>query len=149
MAQKTDLNSTLSQLETTMDEYLVKKAPALPKNIKDILVAIIPWFTLIGIVLLLPLLLAAIGISAIATPFAMMGGYHGFGIVLLLFILVEAVLEALALPALFKKQRKGWLFLFYARLISVVALLFSLSVGGILGALISFYFLFQVKEYYK
>ena len=34
-------------LMKTLDLYLVKKAPALPKNVKDILVSVAPWLEVI------------------------------------------------------------------------------------------------------
>jgi hypothetical protein len=143
----TDITSMLGKLEDTLAEYLIDKAPALPKNIKDILVAIIPWFTLIGVILSVPLLLAALGLSAFVLPFAYTSMHQNiFGLLLLL---VTVVLEAMAIPGLMKKQRQGWVWLFYADLVGIISTVLSLSIGGIIGTIIAFYILFQVREYYK
>jgi len=142
-----DIMSMVGKLEDTLAEYLIDKAPALPKNIKSILVAIIPWFTLIGVILSIPLLLAALGLSAFVLPFANTSMHEN--IFSLLLLLVTVVLEAMAIPGLMKKQRQGWLWLFYADLVGVVSTLLTLSVGGIIGTIIGFYILFQVREYYK
>lgn len=138
----------LGQVEDTFNEYLVKKAPALPANVKDILVAIIPWFTLIGVVLMIPLMLVALGLSAFALPFMAYAQVHQnmFWVIL---SVITLILEAMALSGLFKRQRRGWEFLFYAQLVGVITMLFSLSIGSIIGALLGFYILFQVRSYYK
>lgn len=143
----TDMMGMLGKLEDTLSEYLIKKAPALPKNIKDILVAIVPWFTLIGVILSLPLLLAALGLSAFVMPFAYMSMHQNF--ISLILLLVVVVLEAMSIPGLMKRQRQGWMWLFYANLVSVVSTVLSFSLSGLIGLAIGFYILFQVREYYK
>jgi hypothetical protein len=145
---KNSLTSTLSQIEMQLNDFLVKKAPVLPKNIKDILVAIIPWFTLIGVIISIPLLLAAIGLSAFLP---LINGYKEVGnnILLTIVLVITLILNALALPGLFNRQRKGWEMLFYAELVGIIGTILSLSLGGILGTILSFYILFQVREYYK
>ncbi|MFN4212498.1 MAG: chromate transporter, partial [Microgenomates group bacterium] len=63
---------------------------------------------------------------------------------------VVLVFQAFAVPGLFKRQRKGWLYLFYASLVSLVYSLLSGGIGGALVvAVIGWYILFQVREYYK
>jgi len=63
---------------------------------------------------------------------------------------ISVVLEFLAVPGLFKKTRQGWNFVYYSALVSVLYSLVSFNLGGlIIGALISFYILFQVRTYYK
>lgn len=144
----TDFRSMLGQVEDTLNEYLVKKAPALPANIKDILVAIIPWFTLIGVILMIPLLLIALGLSAFALPFMAYADVN-HNMIWVVLSIVAMLLEAMAIPGLFNRKRKGWEFLFYAELVGVITTLFTLSLGGIIGLVIGFYILFQVRSYYK
>ncbi|MEO6508537.1 MAG: hypothetical protein ABIO02_01160 [Patescibacteria group bacterium] len=143
----TDIKGMLGQVEDTLAEYLVKKAPALPKNIKDILVAIIPWFTLIGVIFSIPLLLAALGLSAFVLPFAAAAVHNNF--ITLVLLLVTVILEAMAISGLMKRQRQGWEYLFYANLVGILSTILTLSVGGIIGLVLGFYILFQVREYYK
>jgi hypothetical protein len=65
-------------------------------------------------------------------------------------LVVVIVLAAMAVPGLFKREEKAWRFLFYASLVNVVSGFFGGDwVGMIIGALLSWYVLFQVKEYYK
>nr|AIA18920.1 hypothetical protein [uncultured bacterium] len=147
-AKGNDFKSIVAQIENPLNEFFVKKAPTLPTNIKDILVAIIPWFTLIGVIISIPLLLAALGLSAFLP---LMGKYSAgsTNILVIIVLFITVILNAFALPGLFNKQRRGWEFLFYAELIGVIGTILSLNLGGILGTILSFYILFQVREYYK
>ena len=71
-----DLKGILSQLEALLDEYMVQKAPfALPQEVKEFLVKVSPYLVIVFAVMALPLIFAALGLTAILSPFAMMGGY--------------------------------------------------------------------------
>jgi hypothetical protein len=142
----------LGQLEATLEEYLVKKAPPLPPNIKEAIVQWGPWITLVLLVLSLPALLALLGLGALLAPVSFMGGARaGAGYMLsMLTLAVVLVLEGMAIPGLMKRQMSAWRLMFYATLVSAVSSLLSGNVlGMILGTLISLYLLFQVKSYYK
>jgi hypothetical protein len=146
--------STMSQLEHTLDLYLVKKAPALPKNIKEILVRFAPWLVILGIVLALPAIFGVFGLGAMMSsmPYgAAVGAAWGFNVILSTIILIVVlVLEILALPGLFARTRKGWNLIFYSALVSAVSSLLSYNIAAfIIGTLLSLYILFQVREYYK
>lgn len=154
MATKSaDLKSALAQLEGTLETYLVDKAPfAIPAEWKELIVKFSPWLTLIMMIVVLPPLLGLLGLGAILTPFSYIGGIS-YGInytVGLIFSAVILVIEALAIPGLFKRSIGGWRMVFYATLLNAVQNLISFNIGGlIIGSLISFYVLFQVKSYYK
>ena len=148
-------NKTLAQLETTLELYFVKKAPALPTNIKEIIVKIAPYLTIISLVLTIPAILVLFGLGSVATMLAPMGGVQTvtglptmwLGIVLLIPVVI---LEAMAIPGLFARKATGWRFMYWAQLVGVVSNLASLNImGAIIGALIGFYFLFQIKSHYK
>lgn len=154
--QKNDMSSNLSSLEATLEEYLVDKAPfQLPKNIKELIVSFAPWLIIIFLVLSLPAVFSIIGFSSMMGPYMMGGmmryGYH-FGPlwwVSMALIVVSVVFEALAIKGLFAKTMQGWKYVFYAQLISIVAMLFQGNLpGAVLGGLIGLYILFQVKEMY-
>lgn len=142
----------LDQLNSVLDEYLVKKAPALPENIKEAIVKYGPYLIIVGLVLSVPSLLLVLGIGAVAAPLVALGGVNTgaqftFGI---LVSFVSLILQALSLPGLFKRSLSGWNFSYYSALISAIANLISFNLGGlVIGALISFYILFQIKSYYK
>ena len=78
----------------------------------------------------------------------MMGYYHGWGLIAIIGV-IALVLQALALPGLFKRSKTGWNFLFYADIVMIVQYVISFDLGGIISSVIGFYFLFQIREYYK
>src|SRR5258708_35271530 len=66
--------SSLSQLETTLDLYFNKKAPALPAGIKEFVVAITPYGTILGAIFAVPAVLPLLGISAVFAPMMLFPG---------------------------------------------------------------------------
>lgn len=147
--------SALASLEDTLDLYLVKKAPSLPSNIKELLVKLAPWLTLILLILSLPLILVAFGLGALVAPFAFMAGptygvSYGLTYTLSMVVLAVSLLfEALSIPGLFSRSVSGWRYAYWAALVGVVANLLSFNiVGGLISALIGFYILFQIRSYY-
>ncbi len=142
----------LKQLEDILSDYLVKKAPALPTNIKEIIVKFAPWVTLILFIITLPVVLAFFGLGAILAPLSFFGGMTvGTNYILtLIFSAVMLVLEALAIPGLFKRARGAWNLLFYSALVGALQNVVTFNLGGlIIGTLLGLYILFQVREYYK
>lgn len=152
MPKKSSVPVSLNALEESIGKIvLAKNIPALPDNIKEIIVKLSPYFAVIGVIMLAPLLLAALGISAVAYPFAYLAGTRlGFAYTFgLVFSLVMLVLEAMAIPGLFKRQLKAWRLMFYATLVSLLQSLVNFNLGSlVIGGAISFYFLFQVKSKY-
>jgi hypothetical protein len=156
---KPDVKGVLSQLEAILDEYMVVKAPfTLPIEVKEFIVKVSPYLVIVFAVMALPLIFAALGLTAILSPFAMMGGYGygaGFGwgfvaIVGLAVSVITLIMEVVAVPGLFKRTQGAWRLLFYASLVSLLGTILSFSglLGGIIGAIIGWYILFQVKELY-
>lgn len=142
----------LSQLNNLLDEYLVKKAPALPVNIKEAIVKYGPWIDLILLLVTLPALLALFGLGTFLAPFAYLGGVqNGFSFTLgMIFLFISVVIQAVALPGLFKQTRASWNLLYWAALIHAIYSLITFSwINLILGTLISLYILFQIRSYYK
>lgn len=151
---KTNDNNALSQLEDTLNEYFAKKAPALPQNVKEFIVKIAPYLAILSLIVTIPAILVLFGLGSLATMLAPMGGANTvsaipsmwLGILLLIPVIV---LEAMAIPGLFSRSAKAWKYMYWSQLIMVVSNLVQLNiVGAILGALIGFYFLFQVKSFY-
>ncbi|NTU46091.1 hypothetical protein HGA88_00515 [Candidatus Roizmanbacteria bacterium] len=147
-----NLSDSLLQLENTLDEYLGKKAPQLPENAKETLVQFGPWISLIVIIITVPPILSLFSLGAFLSPFAAIAGATlDFNYwISLLFILAAVVFELIALPKLFKREKKGWQYMYYAALITAVGNLVDLHLSSlILGTLLSLYILFQIKKYYK
>jgi len=153
MAEKNlGLKQGVSQLEDTLEVYLVKKAPfSIPENWKELIVQFTPYLTILGIVGSVLILF-----GALVSPFTAFLGpryalSYSFNYVLSMVALaVVVVLEAMAVSGLFKRQEKAWRFLFYASLVNAVSgFLGGDWVGMIIGTLLFWYVLFQVKEYYR
>lgn len=152
MAAITKSSSFVPQLEDTLNEYFGQKAPAIPTGAKEFIVKIAPWLTLLGVIISLPAILALFGLSLFVAPISyMQGANQGMTYMLSMVILVVSIiLEALAIPGLFKRTRQAWNLVFYASLLSLVQSAVSMQfVSLIVGAIISFYLLFQIREYYK
>ena len=154
MAEKNfGLKQVLGQLEETLETYMVKKAPfSIPENSKELIVKYAPYLKILGIVGSVSEIL----FGALVSPSTAFLGpryalSYSFNYVLSMVTLaVVLVLEAMAVPGLFKRQEKAWRFLFYASLVNVVyKFLGGDWVRMIIGTLISWYVLFQVKEYYR
>ncbi len=147
-----DLKSYIADIEKLADEYLVKKAPAMPENIKELIVKFGPWISLILIIMAAPIVLGALGLGTFLMPFTYLGGIQaGFAYtVSMVFTVVVLVMELIALPGLFKRAKQGWTWMFYATLVQAVQNLVAMNLGGlIIGTLIGLYILFQIKSYYK
>lgn len=148
--------ATFNQLETMLDEYLGKKAPAMPENIKETLVSFAPYLAIIGIVISLPAILAILGIGAMMGPFtAFLGASYlasyGIGYYIgVIGLIISAVLDGLAVRGLFKRSMGAWRLMYYSALVSFVASILQGSfTSAIIGGLIGLYILFQVKNKYK
>lgn len=149
----TNTTGVIAQLEALLDEYMITKAPfAIPMAGKEIIVKISPYLVIISAVILVPAILAALGLSAVMAPVAMMGG-SVWGVKAILSLLVSVAslaVELMAVPGLFKRTKASWRLVFYATLISLVGSLLTMNIiGGLIGAIIGWYILFQVKDMYK
>lgn len=153
----TDFGSMFGKLEVILGEYLGEKAPQLPKEWKEIVVKFAPYLVIIGVVVGIPGFLALLGLGTFMAPLGLVGGmmtgrpFLGFSyIVNVIFLGAMVLLEGLAIPGLFSRSKKGWNFLYWSALVGVVQNVLSFNIGGlVIGGLLSLYFLFQVREYYK
>ena len=147
--------SALASLEDTLDLYFGQKAPAMPPNIKELLVRFAPWVTLVLLLITLPAVLIVLGLGALAAPLAFLAGpdagvSYGITYTLAMVILgVSVVLEALSIPGLLRRTRQGWRYAYWATLVSIAGNLIRFNiVSALLTALVGFYILFQIRSYY-
>ena len=150
--QKKDWKNMLVELENKMAEFFIKKLPSMPENIKEMIVKYGPYLIVIMMILMVPAILAVMGIGIAATPLALMAGpRHGFALLIsAIFGLLMIVLELMAIKGLFKRELKAWKLLFYISLIQAFSSLIRFDLGGlIIGSGISWYILFQIRSYYK
>ncbi|HLD64321.1 MAG TPA: hypothetical protein VI913_05495 [Candidatus Peribacteraceae bacterium] len=134
---------------------LFAKAPHIPKNGRDMLVQIAPWLALIFGVLGVLGSISAMGIlSSFALPYMVGYGMNGALLTVALFVsLVASVLEVMAWKPLSEHKKKGWNYLFYGVVLTTIATILQMffgygNVGGIIGALIGFWLLFEVRGMY-
>lgn len=161
-------------VEKQLDEIFVKKAPALPENIKKWIVEYIPYINLIFGLLML---LLAYNLYHWATVANRLVDYanqvaRSFGVqeqavtsrltvwvwLALILLVVEALLYVFSYSGLKAKKKAGWNLVFYALIINAVYGLFTLFVdsygsianfiGYLIGTGIGLYFLFQIRSYY-
>ena len=160
----------------SLEKYLVdvsKKLPQLPKNIKKVLADIAPWASLVGAVFSIwaiwTLWSWAHAVSGLAKWANELNAIYGTGQrvavermtvtvwIGLAILLVEAILLLVAFPALRKYAKSGWNLLFLMSIVNLVygvVMMFSLYggignlFGTIIGAVIGWYVLFQIREIY-
>ncbi len=138
----------MDKLIEWLNVYFGEKAPKMPVGLKDFIVKVAPWLSIIGLVFSLPAILALIGIASfIPVGYGM---YLGNSMVVVIFAIASVVLYALAIPGLFKKTIAGWNFVFYATIVNLIqSLVMGNIVNLIIGALICFWILFQIRSYYS
>lgn len=159
----------LGSLEHLLDEYLVTKAPfQLPVSAKEFLVKAAPYLVILFLILSLPAIFMLFGMGFFMGDMMLSGdvwmgdsegmmwpqgavmGMQTWVYVYGILAAIIFVMEAIAVPGLFAQSKKGWNWIYYAQVLSLVI---SVLAGDIIGALIGFvigmYLLFQVKSYYK
>lgn len=142
----------MNDLDKTLQTYFLDKAPKMPADIQLLIVQYGPYLVLIGTVVSAFAVLSALGIMAATSPFMMMGGYPTGPMyqLSLVFGIASVALSALSLPGLFKKTKQGWQYSFYNTILGVVKNVVTFNIIGlIIGALIGFYILYQIKHHYK
>lgn len=149
---KKDWKKMMSDLEKKLNVYFGEKAPQLPDSVGKFIVKFGPYLAVVGLIFGLPAMLISLGLGTLLTPLTIFNGMR-YGLHFSfwsLFSLAVFVLEIIAIPGLFKRLKSSWNLMFYASLISALSALLSLSLGNlIIGTVISWYFLFQIRKYYK
>jgi hypothetical protein len=142
-------NSVDSYIDMVGDYY--KKLPELPKGGRDAVVAITPWLALIFGILGIIVALVGLGVFTFLAPIAMLGsGYNaGSGFFYVLLGLVSSALLLIAFPGTKARKMRGWRLLYYSEVVGLIANIVSLSLGGVFFTLIGFYFLYQIRSYYR
>ncbi len=148
---KKEVKNWLDELEVKLEEIFTKKVWQLPIKVKDIIVKILPYLSVLALLVMIPMVLSLVGLTMLS-PFAYMGGLRaGFGYsISIIFALVMGVLAIVIIPGLFKKEKKAWKIMYWMSLINAVLTLVRMDLGElIIGTGLGWYVLFQIKEYYK
>lgn len=154
----------MQNLENKLNEMLVKNAPfQLPEGVRKWIAEYAWIFALVGLVLgvfgglgLLAVLglVSSVGVVVGATQYVFFAWISFFALVAYLVVL------GMAVPKLKNKQAGGWDLIFYSELAwFAYSVLYALSYIGagaifnllwnVVGLIVSLYFIFQVREYFK
>lgn len=161
--QNNDLFSKLTDKDAlaliTKVESFFKGFPHLPKSISDFLVKITPWGVGLG------------GFMSLMGGISNLRHGLGFGVVsrfinlyvgvspiyFLILAVIQFLLAVLAFKAfnyLRETKLTGWIYIFWSNILSLVEYLLTLifmggsTLGFLLGAVLGFYFLFEIKPSY-
>ena len=137
-------------LENKISE-LFKNLPHLPKNISDILVAIAPYFAIIGgIVSLLSVISLMFLNNTLFYRYSYLyGSVNNFSIVFIVTSLISSVLLITAFSDLLNKKIFGWRLLFWSSNVGLLSSLLTLNfVSAVISAAISWYLLFEMRSSY-
>lgn len=155
MAAAKKTNGAPSDVMGFLNYYLVDKAPfALPKGLKDFLVKYAPIFALIVGVFSAFGAISIFGISAVLSPFVLLGngGANALGGAFIGAIIlgIIAVMYFMAYPGLKARKLSGWTLLFYIETLNIVNSLLDVNIlNALIGGVIGYYILFQIRSYYK
>jgi hypothetical protein len=143
----------MKELEKVLEKYFLTKAPKLPADIQKLIVQYGPYVLAVLLVLSIMSLLSMFGFNAMVyNPLRMLAG-PTLGMwyqVYLVFTVIVVVLQALALPGLFKRSMTGWRYMFYAALVSLVQNIITMNIAGlIVGSGLTFYLMYQIRHHYK
>ncbi len=139
-----------------LDEWFGQKAPKLPANAKEWIIKAAPYFAILAVIVTIPAIFVILGLGMFSYGYGygygmMRYGYGGMmgGTLWPIFSIVILVLYALSINGLFKRNASGWNYSFYAVLVGGLQNLLSFNIGGlIIGLLLGFYILFQIKPFY-
>lgn len=147
-------NETIEKIEKeagVFEAWLAKQfaqMPHLPEGGKKFLVTVAPWLSLFFGILTL---VASVGM-VIISPLILLSGNIALLISIILAI-CTAVLSILAFDPLRKMEKKGWNFIFYTLILSVVSTFIGLIFAGLFGRFvwifIEAYLLFEIRNMYK
>jgi uncharacterized membrane protein YhaH (DUF805 family) len=130
-----------------------RQAPwLLPDWARQFVVQNLGWADLMLTLILTPVAILGLVLSAEALPLQTLGhpaDNTGVGVSAVV-LLVQFVLMALAVRPLFDHRRRGWNLVATALLVHIIYDYFQQNLlRGIILALIGFYFLLQIRRYYR
>jgi hypothetical protein len=143
-------NNSVDSYIDVVGEYF-KRLPELPRGGREAVVAITPWLALIFGIIGVLAALAGLGIFTFLGSLALVTGARGAGsgLIVVLLGLISSVILLVAFPGTQKRQEKGWKFIYYSEVVGLITDIVTLSLLGVIAALIGFYFLYQIRSYYK
>jgi len=137
-------------LEKELEPVFLQKFPPFSDSVKEFLVQYGPYLMLVLSVIGVFGVLAAIGIVGAGVGMGAVSVGMGFNAYVSVALgVVTLVLYLMAFTPLRARKRAGWNLLYYALLIGLISNLIELNVlAFIIGGLIGFWVLFQIREKY-
>ena len=137
-------------LEKDLEPIFLGKFPPFSESVKEFLVTYGPYFILVLSIIGIFGLLTALGIGGAALGLGAMSPGIGFNFYLSVALgIVTLVIYLMAFSPLKARKRSGWNLLYYALLIGLASNLIQLNLlAAIIGGLIGFWTLFQIREKY-
>jgi hypothetical protein len=121
--------------------------------VKEILVKIAPWLALVMAFFGVMAFMGLVGLGSLATIGGVATASYGSVWQMWVSIIalgIMALIYVFAFNPLRNRQKKGWEYMYYAQLISVASSAISLNIfGAIVGFVVGFWILFQVREKYS
>lgn len=130
-------------------EKIYSRLPSLNTDLKEFIVRILPFFTIVfGLLITIASVLDFLG-SAVISSFTL-GGPQIIQQLLLRSVLgiAQGIIMIFAYPPLKAHQQKGWRLLFWSQVLWIIAAAVSFNTAIILGFFI-LYPLFQVRSQYR
>lgn len=144
-----------------------RQLPHIPAGVSRFLANLMPWasilvglFSLFSVLALTPLIFGAstlinsLSVMVDSTPY-LIGNINPIYYVLsAVLLLMDGLLLLVAFPALRRKELRGWALVFWSNVVSSIHTLVGMAfagdeiVTGLLGILIAFYVLFEVKKWF-
>jgi hypothetical protein len=137
-------------LEKELEPVFLGKFPPFSDTVKEFLVQYGPYFILVFSIIGVFGILAAIGIVGAGAGMGALSVGMGFNVYISIALgVVTLVLYLMAFSPLKARKRAGWKLLYYALLLGLISNLIELHViAFIIGGLIGFWVLFQIREKY-
>ena len=129
--------------------------PSLPTNARDVIVKVTPIlaviFGILGILGEVSALSAMTASGLFMIPRGIYGmGYLGYNYLSMILWLIGDILLLSAYWGTKQRKISGWNKLFWSEVLYFLGSIFSFElIPGLIGVVIAFYFLFQIKSYYK
>jgi hypothetical protein len=144
----------VDKVDSSLAPIFLKKIPSLPKNISELIVKYGPYLILFGIVSYIFSILNYMEISSfgyrVISPFVSSARLGLAFFVTIVISTLNTIVLIYALPGLFSRKLRSWKLLFFSVILSLFQVLtFRNILAPFISAFISFYFLFQIKSFYR
>ncbi len=153
---KNDHSGFLVKLDSFFQTYLVDKSPiSLPESFKDFLVQILPILSLIFAIVLVPILCASLGLSALFSPLRFLFNLNRpisniFSLLSWFLSAISLFFGILSISGLFQQTKKGWTYTYYNLLLNFLnSFLLGNLTNGLFSTFLGLYILYQIKNRYQ